>query len=168
MWLFLCWIIAGSQGVGGYTGYFITLPSPLLVNTRPTQGPCWVTSSICICNCNSHIHIICKDNALQHLQRIVFLINIVFFLNPKKTNFQTTDTNPLFRSYRLLSFSCVRCNLFWNCHCVPVCPHAHAACSMQRSSVLGTQKSPAEFGLSNSDPNVVCAAYSLVLRFTTN
>lgn len=47
------WLITGSQDVGGFRWYFITLASPFLIKSRPTLSPCWVTSSICICICVS-------------------------------------------------------------------------------------------------------------------
>lgn len=43
------WLIAGSQDVGGFRCYFITLTSPFLIKSRPTLSLRWVTSSICIC-----------------------------------------------------------------------------------------------------------------------
>lgn len=45
------WLIAGSQDVGGFRWYFITLTSPFLIKSRPTLSLRWVTSSICICIC---------------------------------------------------------------------------------------------------------------------
>lgn len=45
------WLITGSQDVGGFRWYFITLASPFLIKSRPTLSLCWVTSSICICVC---------------------------------------------------------------------------------------------------------------------
>lgn len=45
------WLIAGSQDVGGFRWYFITLTSPFLIKSRPTLSLHWVTSSICIWIC---------------------------------------------------------------------------------------------------------------------
>lgn len=59
------WLITGSQDVGTFRWYFITLASPLLIKSRPTQRLCCVTSSITICICLWSIY--CKRMFAQHL-----------------------------------------------------------------------------------------------------